>query len=128
MGLLLLSHFLTSSVVTMQAKLYEGQSDINTFSWHWCVLFTKHTNKMSTSKTQNIFVYPMWGPVLPNSGALWALDLCGDPVLDNMALPWVPKCMFIKCTQTTLKLPCFSSQTRQACHPNDANFLFNLQL
>ena len=82
---------------------------------------------MSTSKTQNIFVYPMWGPVLPNSGAPWALDLGGDPMLDNMAPPWVPKCMFIKCTQTTLKLPCFISQTRQACRPNDANFPFNLQ-
>ena len=57
---------------------------------------------MSTSKTQNIFVYPTWGPVLPNSGAPWALNLGGNPVLDNMAPPWVPKCMFIKCTQTTL--------------------------
>ena len=45
-----------------------------------------------------------------------------------MAPPWVPKCMFIKCTQTTLKLPCFISQTRQACHPNNANFPFNLQM
>ena len=86
----------------MLAKLYEGLSDSNTFSWHWCVLFTNHTNKMLTSKTQNIFVYPMWGPVLPNSGVSWALDLGGDPVLDNMAPPWVPKWMFIKCTQTTL--------------------------
>ena len=49
-------------------------------------------------------------------------------MLDNMAPPWVPKCMFIKCTQTILKLPCFISQTRQACCPNDANFPFNLQM
>ena len=83
---------------------------------------------MLTSKIQNIFVYPTCCPILPNSGAPWALDLDEDPVLDNMALPWVPKRMFIKYTQTTLKLPCFSSQTRQVCHPNDANFPFNLQV
>ena len=83
---------------------------------------------MSTSKTPNIFVYPTQGPVLTNSGALLALNLGGDPVLDNMAPPWVPKCMFIKHIQTILILPCFSSQTRQACHPNDANFPFNLQV
>ena len=62
---------------------------------------------MSTSKTQNIFEYPMWGPVLPNSGAPWALDLGGDPVLDKMAPPWVPKCMFIKCTPNNIKTALF---------------------
>ena len=50
-------------------------------------VFYLQNTQTSTSKTQNIFVYPMWGPVLPNSGAPWALDLGGDPVLDNMAPP-----------------------------------------
>ena len=69
MGLPLLSHFLILSLVTMQAKVCEDASNNNRFSGGSCFLFTKHTNKMLSSKTENFIVYPMWGLVLSNSGA-----------------------------------------------------------
>ena len=69
MGLPLLSHFLILSLVTMQAKVSEDASNNNRFSGDLCFLFTKDTNKMPSSKTENFIVYPMWGIVLSNSGA-----------------------------------------------------------
>ena len=49
-GLPLLSHFLILSLVTMQAKVCEDASNNNRFSRGLCFLFTKHTNKMPSSK------------------------------------------------------------------------------
>ena len=69
MGLPLLSHFLILSLVTMQAKVCEDASNNNRFSGGLCFLFTKHTNQMATSKTENFIVYPMQGLVLSNSRA-----------------------------------------------------------
>ena len=69
MGLPLLSHFLILSLVTMQAKVCEDASNNNRFSRGSCFLFTKHTNKMPSLKTENFIVYPMQGLVLSNSGA-----------------------------------------------------------
>lgn len=69
MGLPLLSHFLILSLVTMQAKVCEDAINNNRFSRDLCFLFTKHTNKMPSSKTENFIVYPMRGLVLSNSGA-----------------------------------------------------------
>ena len=53
----------------MQAKVCEDESNNNRFSGGSCFLFTKHTNKMPSSKTENFIVYQMRGLVLSNSGA-----------------------------------------------------------
>ena len=97
--------FYTLRVLTMQAKACEDQSDSNSFSQCWCVLFTKLT-KNCRVKMSKYYCVPNTGPCFAQQRGQSPWDLDGGPVLGNKAPLYVPKPHVLEMSRKTLKLLC----------------------